>query len=72
MAVTLEVCGSISICTSTVSGTAPFLMARAAASFLILEMSSVVGLGMTRSTTSRIMASATPIELMTSAYFGML
>ena len=34
MAVTLEVCGSISICTSTVSGTAPFLMARAAASFL--------------------------------------
>ena len=71
MAVTLPVWLSISMWTSTVSGEAPEPMAASVASFFSSRMSSWVGLGMTRSTTSRTMDSATPMEEMTSAFSGM-
>ena len=72
IAVTLEVCGSISIWISTLSGVAPLWMALFIASILIALMSSLEGDGMIRSTTSLTMARATPIEEITSAFSGML
>ena len=58
---------STSIVTSTLSGAAPSLTAASNASRRIRLRSSGCGLGMTRSTTSRTSASATPIEEITSA-----
>ena len=72
MAVSLEVCGSISIWTSTDPGAAPLSTALSTASRLMLLISSGVGLGTTRSTTSRTMARATPMEEITSAFSGTL
>ena len=57
--------------TSTLSGVAPLSTALLMASALMARMSSWVGEGMMRSTTSRTMASATPMEEMTSALSGM-
>ena len=71
MAVSFEVCGSISMCTSTVSAAAPLSTALSIASALMERISSGVGLGTTRSTTSLTIAKATPMEDMTSALSGM-
>ena len=70
IAVTFEVCGSISTWTSIDSGVAPDSIALFIASFFNDRISSLLGEGMIRSTTSQTIASATPIEEITSAFSG--